>query len=313
MAEHKVENMVMAEIKALRRRQAEITEETQVKTELLRESIEKIRQLILRNQGTSGDRITDYFLAAHGTIDDTEVSKPFREVEGQMAGKKGELFLVVQRKRDRHVFHGCFWSEGPSESDFHLEAHYFLGVLSAEKLYLDAKALRYGLPTEAYGELSGSGWKVLDRNPEGPFCFDYDGFQKLGKTIQAGRDSGLALEIIIGNVAVFSYLPYGHKSMLGHQRWVIAFNKAARLLGKDVPEASEEIAAREEERKEVLKSLDEKRETRNRLLSNAPASSEEMVTVEKNLQLLLERAKELGLEDELLVQLVATEMRALSP
>jgi hypothetical protein len=294
--------LVINEIEELKRGRAEIARQAEEKNAQIDKKIAELQQLVLHGKATTGDRITDYFLAA-GHID-AEISEPFRKVGKRMKGKKGQMILIIQRERKRHVFgmpgHG-------SESDYHLETEMFLGVLSGEDWIFDLKKRLYSLPVEAYIELE----RQTDKKP-GPFVFSiFCGIENLGKKIFGGRDSGVALEIHVGDKEVFAYAPYQYAGGRTHRPrgWIVTFNSAARELGKDIPEAPEEKEAKEEDRKRVLSLLDEKREVRRRLASRNVVSRSEIEKIETELQGLLNRAQELGLEKEPLVQLVTKELK----
>ncbi len=301
--------LVKQQLEEFRRDRAKIAAAAEAENARIDKEFAKIQKRILQGKATTGDRITDYF-AARGILDDSEVSKPFRDLESKMAGKKGELFLVVRRERKRHVFGMPGHS---SESDYHLETEAVLGMLSDEKLVLDIAKWICSLPTESYAEVSMS--RPSEKSP-GPFHFrdlSY-GLHNLGEIVSARHESGAALEIHIGDKEVFTYAPYHYAGGRTHRPrdWIITLNQTARMLGKDIPEAPEEKAAQEEEQKEVLAQLDKKREEYKRLRKQDPLYPRDIEECEKALKMLLGRAKELKLDDEPMVQLVARELKVAS-
>ena len=196
------------QVEALRRGRLELAEEMRTRQAALDAKIAEVRKQVVAGEATTGDRITDYFLAVYGVIDDAEVSKPFRELEAQLVGKHGQFVLVVRREKERHVFRGPGQS---SESDYHLATYYKLGILNDEKLILDIPSHGHGLPTEAHIDV-----EINERQPaekrEGPlmssvFASSFYGLESLGKGISGGRNSGPMLEIIVGCDAVFAYSP----------------------------------------------------------------------------------------------------------
>ena len=299
-------------VKELIQREATITEETRIAREILAKDTDSLRNLVRDGKATSGDRITDYFIAAHWILDDVEVSKPLREMQERMVGKKGELFLVVQRESKRHVFRGP--SSGSSSSDYHLETRYALGVLSEDEIILDLKRRTYGLTAERHFCLSA---RLQVTENAGPFLFVGYGFQSLGDTVCAGPFSGEALEVIIGDDAVLGYFPDRALSVVGFlaKYWVVMLNKIARTLGKDVPEAPEEVAAREKARRIFLIELNE---VHNMLVARASDSAKARKKLDDRGRNELSghvssKARELGLEADLLVRLVLKEIREASP
>lgn len=294
--------LVMKEMEAFRCRKAEIAKEAGVKNELLAKDIKDIAKMILHGKASTGDPITDYFIAAFECID-LEPTLSFRRVQEQMNGKKGQLFLVIQRERKRHVFGGPGHS---SESDYHLETEYTVGILSDDKLVLDAKQKKYSLPTEAYIEVSER--RVTEKKP-GPYLFSmFDGFDKLEKSISAGRDSGLELELLIGCQAVYDYSPnkFVRKPGQRPKDWVCALNAAIRKLGRNIPEAPEEKVAREAEQRETLVLLDGTRDELKGLVKNK-ASPAKLQKCKDGLRQVFDRAKELGLKGHSLLLLIAVE------
>ncbi len=296
--------LVAQEIEALRRRRKEIQERHENDIVCLDEDISALQKRILDGGETSGDGIMDYLLAAYGYIDH-EISLPFRRIEEQFIGKTGQFFLVVVRSKVRHMFGGCFGGEEPRESDYHLETRYTLGILSAEKLVFDAKKWSCGLPTETYVELSFGTFGGQPDKKTGPFLL-VDGFRGLGKVIQTGR---AGLEVIVGCEEVFAYSPpeFQTEPEKRPSHWVIALNQAIRRLGRNLPEAPEEIAALERQRTETLNRLNQKRD-HLRVLGEYGAQRAELEKCKDELRALLVKAKELGLKDRPLVRLVESEL-----
>lgn len=306
MSEKKTEQASIAqEIESLRRRRLEIEKRHEDDTERLEQDINAIKKRVLDGGETSGDRITDYLLAAYGYIDH-EISLPFRRIEEQLAGKTGQFFLVVKRSRKQHSFRGCFGGEGPRESDYHLETSYSLGILSGDKLIFDAKRGECRLPTEGHAELSFNGPPVTK---PGPFPLVERWFSGLGKLVHAGRDSGAEIEVLIGCEAVFAYAPPDSSVGLGKRPayWVIALNRAVRALGRNIPEAPEEAAARVEEQIKILNRLNQERDHLG-VLREHNTKRTELEKCKDELRSLLVRAKELGLEDKPLVKLIESEL-----
>jgi len=288
------------QVKALRRRQTAAEKSVQKERDDVGRGIRVLGKSIANGKATTGDRITDYFIVAYGALGTDHETKPFRELEKQMAGKKGELFLVVRREEKQHVFRGCFGSSGTSPSDYHLETRYSLGVLTDDVLVLEPKKQDCGLPTIMRVELT------IDRlmhAMSGSFMFGFRGLSELGMRISAGHDVGVALEIIIGDAAVFKYSP--HQSKTINPDWIITRNEAARILGKNVSEAPEEKAAREEEQGKILDLLEEKRHECKRLSGQGPRYSDELKKCREQLRQAFGRAKELGLGNKPQAQLAA--------
>ena len=300
--------LVRQDVEEFRRRRARIEEEAKLAVDRLTKEIESVRKLIRNGKATTGDRITDYFIVAHGYID-SEHAEPLRELEMRMAGKAGELFLVVRREKKRLVFGGPNHSMGPN--DYCLGVRHTLGVLSGDVLVLDPKKQDFGLPTKALAELAEE--RSLFTKP-GPLLFGFQGLSGLTETVSARHESGLALEVIIGDEAVGKYSPYRHIGAMAARpkHWVVALNSTARALGKKIPEAPEEIADREEKKKAALEALDEARHTYKRLLGQGPQYRDQLWNARKELSLALDRANGLGLKEEPLVLLVAKELKETS-
>lgn len=219
-----VEN-VAGSIEALRCRLTEARERFSREELVVAEGVKEIKADIANGGATSGDPVTDYILVVDGVLE-REAAQPFREVEKRMVSKKGELFLVVEREEGQHKSHGCSGGVGALGSDFYLSTRRILGVLSGEKLVLDLESRSHGLPAKEFVEVSAN--RPLNKRP-GPFIFIAHRLHELGRTVCAGRDSGPALEVIIGNAAVFKYSPHPLWP-IGARDWIVARNKAARIL-----------------------------------------------------------------------------------
>ncbi len=288
---------------ALRRRRVEIEAEYQEKGNRLTEDVNTLRDRVKSDEATTGDRITDYLLVMGNTLD-PDVSKPLRNIEKQMSGKKGELFLVVHHEKTQTVFRGP--NEGVRSSDFHPIVEHTIGLLTGEEIILDFKKSDTGLPTDSYVELSGS--KQVDKKP-GPFPFVVHGISDFPRDAWGLGVRDSRQELFVGDEAVLGYspLPNTFPGDTRIQEWVVIRNRAIRSLGKDIPEAPEEKAFREECQKKVLDDLDRVRGEYKTVVSHRP-HSREAERLEAELRALLTRALELGLDKKPLVLLVMEEM-----
>ena len=188
--------LVAGQVTEILRREARIAEGARIAREALAQDTDALICLIRDGKATTGDRITDYFIAAHGILDDAEVSKPLREIQGRMSGKAGELFLVALHESKRHVFGGPSYHR--SSRDYHTETRYFLGVLDGDSLFLNPEALLYGLPTQKYVELS-SDMEFIEH--EGPFILS-GVMSRLGFGIEPNV---VGTEVFVGDVEVLNY------------------------------------------------------------------------------------------------------------
>ncbi len=306
--------LIAREIEDLRQRQLGMQEKMEAERRLLAESIGKRRALILSGEATTGDRISDFFFGAYGILNDGEVSTTLRDLEAQMVGKVGQFFLVVRSEKEEYgpVFRGGPSSFcGPSfHPRFHFRSRCYLGILADEKLVLDPKGRTYGIPTEVYAEVWMSAKPV---KVPGPFLFV--GTELLKFPGSPGESHGMfpelyrpdpVPEIFVGCDAVFKYSPPELHAKAGTRpsRWVRGLYPAIRLLGRNIPEAPEEKAAREEEEKKFLNLLDEKRHEYKRLLAQRLRYVGELEKCGEQLRQMLDRAKEMGLEGRPEVQLV---------
>jgi hypothetical protein len=97
--------------------------------EKIRQAEELVRKSIKRGVST-GDRIRDLVVLAHGISDDLE--ETYRACEAQLAGKQGEFVLIRYPQRVRIRYGGEL-----HKSDSHYETHFRIGVLVGERLWLD--------------------------------------------------------------------------------------------------------------------------------------------------------------------------------
>ena len=185
--------------------------------------------------GSEEDRIEKY---VPGTYSFGEAAaESYRRLDAELKGKEGELFLVTLQERKRSVFLGCFGGREPSEADFHLETVRYMGLLAGENLYIDTeKKGCSGIPVRAYICLDDPKLKKT----VGDYCFLFKsryGLESRNKPIYGGKDTGVALEIFIGDAAVFSFIMQKPKG-----RDVL--KRASNLLGKKLPESSRKKWAR---------------------------------------------------------------------
>lgn len=184
-------------------------------TEEVSRGIEKARRLVMHDKATSGDALTDYFLVAHSSIDFARTI-PLRAIEKQMVGKKGQLFLVIRRRIMANRAGALLW------------ASHLLGILSDEKLELNASKQTFGIPTHLYANID-AGWMISIA--AGPYTFGYrehQGFQSV--ICVGGRKAAPAFETLIGDRAVRKYLPKASARKDHLQRWAAVFDIAEKTL-----------------------------------------------------------------------------------
>lgn len=303
-------NLVAMEVKALVAREAKIAEEALVAREALAKDTDALKNLVRDGNATTGDRITDYFIAAHGVLDDAEISKPLRELQGRMSGKKGELFLVALHESKRHTFGGPNFQMG--RRDYHTETRYFLGVLDEDTLFFDQKGRRCGLPAKKHLELS---FDVKTIEHEGPFIFSnvtFYGPRPTAAFLGFGAEpNAVSAEVMVGDVETLGYVPGSGAFSMSHNSWIVLRNRIIRMAGKEVPEAPEEVAAREKARGIFTADLNK---THSILVAHATGSTEgrkdfDDAARKKMTDMVLSTAEQLGMEADLLVQLVLKEIR----
>ncbi|MFI5260432.1 MAG: hypothetical protein ACHQU0_01385 [Candidatus Paceibacteria bacterium] len=291
---------VATEIEALRQRRIREAERAQAEKAQFMQDITAIRNLVAIGEATTGDRTVDFLLAVLGEFDDEKALAPLRALEGQMVGRKGQLFLVMQHEAERSRFGGPRDLLGAS--DMHLKTSFFLGVLSEEELFFDFKEGVCGLAAETYVDVSPG--QSTEKTP-GPFLFrNYN----LYGTVRTRYYTGSKVEVIIGDAEVFEYIP--SMLIINFHTWIVIRNRAARALGKEIPEAPEEVADRDARRSEFIEELKKLRQYFAQCIAN-PAQHKKID--ESKRQKLHDSAsasaKEFGLEDDPLVQLVLRDIR----
>ncbi len=175
---------------------------------------------------TTNNPIADHFLRWYSIIDE-EVAKPLHELEKQMKGKKGQLFLVAWKKRERHRFGG-----DSQATDYHLKTVHVMGVLSDEKLvfcenqqgtFVETGRV-YGLSTEKYVEVG------MNLCTEGSFLFPFMRGIHAPNEIEVGSQTETEFEVIIGDDDVLGHQLGGFRS----DTWTGMLESAAQALGKNV-------------------------------------------------------------------------------
>lgn len=293
---------------ALRRRRVEIEAEYQEKGNRLTEDVNTLCDRVKSGEATTGDRITDYLLVMGNALD-PDTSRPLRNIERQMSGKKGELFLVVYHGEIQTVHRGP--NEGVRSSDFHPIVEHTIGLLTGEEIVLDFKKSGTSLPTDSYVELSGG--RQVDKK-HGPLPFVVHGIPDFSRGIWGLGVRDSRQELFVGDEGVLGYSPFPSTfpEDTRIQEWIVMRNRAIRSLGKDIPEAPEEKDFWEEEQKKVLAHLDNVRQKYKFLVGRNPHTRGEIERLETELRALLARALNLGLSEKPIVLLVSEEMKTVS-
>jgi len=231
-----VVSLITGQLEELRRRKIEIEGRARQEREKYHRDFNQVRQLVQHGKASTGDPITDYFLAAHGSLD-SEDAEPFRAIERKMKGKSGQLFLVI-RKKKVIAKSGVVRGE-PLVSDGEPDSGYVLGVLTGEQLVLKPYVKNFGLPADRFTNV------VAGRLPEvqgGPFMFGFREMINVTKRVHARYDMKLLIDVVVGDPEALRYVPgkcTGEKSRL---MWTESLYLAARALGKDVARISEQSA-----------------------------------------------------------------------
>jgi hypothetical protein len=225
-----VTSLITGQIDELRRRRSTIKRGTPADKEQFKKDFGQIRQLIATGNATSGDAITDYFIVAHRSLDPAD-SQFLRDIETQMAERRGELFLVVRRKKQR----GTLRCERALEFAITVPGavEHILGTLAAEKLVLNAHMLSFGLPAGYFARVTA------ERTPElkkGPFIFGIRELVGIARKVHRGQGAGFAPRILVGDREVLSYALYGRDTAERSAAWKAAFRVAAMKLGKSIPD-----------------------------------------------------------------------------
>lgn len=221
----------MRELKELRRLTEQYAKEIETKAIALAVRIEGLRQRVASGEWKIEDPIAGYFLREHSTIDE-EVAEPLYELEKVMRGKKGQLFLVVWEKRERHERHR--FGGDTTEQDYCVKGSHFMGVLSDERLVLcENKRSRvqwsgcgFGLPTEEFLDVG------MTVRAQGPFLFPLVPLAQQGSALGASEagQTEIKWEVIIGDAEVLGHQLRGSKNEI----WTDLLKDAARALGKNV-------------------------------------------------------------------------------
>lgn len=89
--------------------------------------LEELRKRILKGEGTTGDPITDFVIAAHKTFS-SKAEKPYRDLTAMLEGREGQQVLVVSEEIYVTGKTGCFG--GTRES--YVQSSLRLGILTSK-------------------------------------------------------------------------------------------------------------------------------------------------------------------------------------
>lgn len=107
------------------------------------EALEALRTRI-KNGESTGDRLRDLAIIIQG--DDEKLLKVFQELEAQMAGKTGQLFMLAEYEERKSPHHGDFYQLPP---DIRLET-VTLGILADDKLVIDITKATWKIPCHEF-------------------------------------------------------------------------------------------------------------------------------------------------------------------
>ena len=303
-------SLVAEEVTELLKREARIAEDARIARETLAKDTDALKDLVRSRQATTGDRITDYFIAAHGILDDTEISKPLRKIQERMAGKTGELFLVALHESNQRTFGGPNFPRG--RRDYHVETRHFLGVLSEEDIFLNTAARTSGLLAKKHLELSPDG-RIIGH--AGPFIFSniaIYGPRPIAAYLRFGAEPNAAptVEVLVGDAETLNYVPGEGPFSMGRNSWIVLRNRMIRAAGKEIPEAPEEVVAREKDQRIFVIELNKVHNMLVERMADPAKCKKDFDDVARRslTDRILSDSRELGMEADLLVQLVLKEI-----
>lgn len=159
-----------------------------------RNKLEAIREKVKAGEST-GDRLRDFALACHGDDLQGTVTKIFRGLEEQLAGKNGQLFVIVEYEHPR-----------PHLQMFpHTHPEFMtLGLLESEQLALDMQAGTWRVPCREHVRVSGQ--RVgIGRRHDGPAFFESENSMWSYMLEKYGHPgSGTPPKVIVGDANVLA-------------------------------------------------------------------------------------------------------------
>ena len=249
----------------------------------------------IKHGETTGDRIKDFIIARYGLLS-KEIEQVFRDLEARIGQHVGEFVLMITKEEN---FHGCTgFGYEPKARDFVLDEHLYLGVLRGGALVLNPADGECELPTgnhiRCWGVWRGS-VGLVEGNITSGWGQDFGHnlnkqFKRRNPSFQQEQD--LKLEVKIGDVEVETWF----EKRGGHH--LVVFQKASRLLGREIEESPQLAAELRRRREAVAKRLKELVQERDQSMGSRRKQG-----IESEIKRLLGVALELGMADAQLLSI----------
>lgn len=184
-------------------------------TDSLRRKVGKIQRGLSENTITTGDRFSDFCIRTHGLSGTADMAWTLRELDKNIAQRKGQLVFIVQRKGEIAGIDSGPELRAGVKIWWRTKAQSFLGILSTDASSLDLMKDSFSLP------IAGGVWLQEDVPSALPIKLSPRALTSDITTNISGTSR--ALEIIVGNEEVMQYV---RRSMPGFESNLLKLAKS---------------------------------------------------------------------------------------
>jgi len=224
----------------------------------------QLRERIKRGE-TTGDRIKDFVIAYYGFLDE-EIEGVYRDLEARIRQHIGEFILMITKEEN---FYGCTgFGYKPKDRDYVLDERLSLGILTDGKLVLSPADDKCELPVGGKHVQCWNAWcekvGLVEENIISDWRHDFGlslnkQLERKSPVARLQKEPDLDLEMKMGDDEVKAWFEKKGGCYL------VVFQKASRLLGREIEESPQLAAELQRRRKAVAKRLVELVGERSRL------------------------------------------------
>lgn len=175
---------------------AALAKKDQQQTSLTKRS-RQIQELISKG-ATTGDRFSDVCIAAYGVFGTAKMAWELRELDRNIAQKKGQLVFVVRRREELASIHSNPGNRTGARVSYRTKAECFLGILPADTPSLSLMKETFSLPIAV-------GIWLHDGVPS-PLPLELKLYSLTNDITTNVSGTRRALEIVVGDEEVVQYI-----------------------------------------------------------------------------------------------------------
>lgn len=218
-----------------------------------REQVKLLRERIQAGEST-GDHIRDFVILSYGI--NPEVEQKFRDLEAKLSEHQGEFVLMVTK---REHFPGCTgFGHKPRDDEYVVEEEIYIGVVASGELDLDTTRIHgASLPTGSHTrcrDMWRSEVELAEGNMSPGFLNDLAligvEFKRRSHRFSLHDDGpDYHIDVKVGDDEVKAWFEAKGK------KYLIVFQKSAKMLGRSLDSAPELEAQNESRRAAISKRL----------------------------------------------------------